>query len=84
MQKVDKFIRFAEVLPKNANTANILKEREEIALQKAERDKAVSIAPRGMTKNVYSSNKQQTRRRRTVRRNATRQYRRKLSVIKRL
>lgn len=44
MQKVDKFIRFAEVLPKNANTANILKEREEIALQKAERDKAFKQA----------------------------------------
>lgn len=42
-QKPDKFIRFAEVLPNNANTAKIVKEREEIALAKAEKDKAVSI-----------------------------------------
>lgn len=42
VQKVDKFIRFAEVLPNNANSAKIIKEREEIAQAKADRDKAVS------------------------------------------
>ena len=41
-QKENKFIRFAEVLPNNATTAKILKEREEIRLAKEERDKAVS------------------------------------------
>ena len=40
--KESKFIRMAEVLPNNATTAKILKEREEIKLAKEERDKAVS------------------------------------------
>ena len=35
----------AEVLPNNANTAKILKEREEQAQLKAQRDAAVSIQP---------------------------------------
>ena len=42
-KKESKFVLFAEVLPNNANTAKILKEREEIAQAKAEREKAVSI-----------------------------------------
>ena len=41
--KESKFIRMAESLPNNARSAKIYKEREEIAAQKAERDKAVSI-----------------------------------------
>ena len=41
--KESKFTRMAEVLPNNAKTAKIYKERDELAQQKAERDKAVSI-----------------------------------------
>ena len=41
-EKENKFIRFAELLPNNANTAKILKEREDEAMAKAEREKAVS------------------------------------------
>lgn len=41
-EKKSKFLRFAEVLPNNENTAKILKEREEIAQAKADREKAVS------------------------------------------
>lgn len=41
-EPVSKFTRPAEVLPNNAKTAKILKDREEIAQQKAEREKAVS------------------------------------------
>ena len=37
-----KITRMAEVLPKNNTTQKILKEREEIAAAKAEREKAVS------------------------------------------
>ena len=38
-----KFERFAEVLPNNARTATILKEREEIRAAKEATEKAVSF-----------------------------------------
>jgi hypothetical protein len=41
--KESKFVRMAEVLPNNAKTAKILKDREEEAAKKAEKDKAVSF-----------------------------------------
>ena len=41
-QQESKFQRFAEILPQNATTAKIMKERDEIAQAKADRDKAVS------------------------------------------
>ena len=41
--KNTKIIRFAEELPKNPATDKIMKERAEIAAQKAEREKAVSL-----------------------------------------
>mmetsp|Transcript_44344 Transcript_44344/g.58827 ORF Transcript_44344/g.58827 Transcript_44344/m.58827 type:complete len:145 (+) Transcript_44344:99-533(+) len=43
-EKESKFLRFAEVLPNNANTAKILKDREELAMAKAEREKALKQA----------------------------------------